>query len=191
MALCERPVEPQRRAGPFRPQRKAALLHAHSNDFSFLLAGDSIRAGGTLIHPGTGVRVSDVTIRHTLSTDTGHALLDVPGLTFGPNLQPSEITPLTEGVIALVNGTISGKGRIDWSGNGKVTSTGDFSTANMDLAAPFRAGHGAKWDDPFQRLARLEDSSRPAAQRPLDQSRHPRRERRDPLPATAQPAGED
>ena len=116
---------------------KPRFYTLHSNDFSFLLAGDSIRAGGTLIHPGTGVRVSDVTIRHTLSTDTGHALLDVPGLTFGPNLQPSEITPLTEGVIALVNGTISGKGRIDWSGNGKVTSTGDFSTANMDLAAPF------------------------------------------------------
>ncbi len=40
-------------------------------------------------------------------------------------------------MIALVNGTISGQGRIDWTGNGKVTSTGDFSTANMDLAAPF------------------------------------------------------
>ena len=61
----------------------------------------------------------------------------MPGLTFGPNLQPDELTRLTEGVIALVNGTISGQGRIDWTGDGKVTSTGDFSTASLDLAAPF------------------------------------------------------
>src|SRR6185369_10184538 len=41
------------------------------------------------------------------------------------------------GVIALVNGTISGQGRIDWDSTGHVTSTGDFSTAHLDLAAPF------------------------------------------------------
>jgi hypothetical protein len=64
-------------------------------------------------------------------------LLDVPGLTFGPNLQPDEITRLTEGVIALVNGTITGRGRIDWTAAGHVTSSGDFTTANLDLAAPF------------------------------------------------------
>ena len=52
-------------------------------------------------------------------------------------MQPDELTRLTEGVIALVNGTISGHGRIDWNAGGKVTSTGDFSTANLDLAAPF------------------------------------------------------
>ena len=63
--------------------------------------------------------------------------LDVPGLTFGPNLQPEELTRLTEGVIALVNGTISGHGQINWAAGGKVTSTGDFTTASLDLAAPF------------------------------------------------------
>jgi len=109
----------------------------HGNDFAFTLSGDTIRAGGSLVHPGTGTRVTDVTIHHSLSTGSGQALLDVPGLTFGPGLQPDEITPLTEGVIALVTGTISGQGQIHWSGNGKVTSFGDFSTANLDLAAPF------------------------------------------------------
>jgi len=64
-------------------------------------------------------------------------LLDVPGLTFGENLQPEELTRLTESVIALVQGTISGRGRVDWTSTGKVTSSGDFSTANLDLAAPF------------------------------------------------------
>jgi hypothetical protein len=108
-----------------------------SNDFQFTLADDRIRAGGTLLHPATGTLVTNVDIEHRLSTGAGHAILDVPGLTFGPNLQPEEITRLTEGVIALVNGTIHGRGRIDWTASGKVTSTGDFSTLNLDLAAPF------------------------------------------------------
>jgi hypothetical protein len=81
--------------------------------------------------------VTNVSIEHRLSTGAGHAVLEVPGLTFGPGLQPAELTRLTEGVIALVNGTIRGQGRIDWNSAGKVTSSGDFSTANLDLAAPF------------------------------------------------------
>jgi hypothetical protein len=101
----------------------------------FTLAGDYVRATGALKHEGT--LVTDVAIEHKLSTGAGHADLDVPGLTFGPSLQPDELTRLTEGVIALVNGTVTGHGRIDWNSLGKVTSTGDFSTANMDLAAPF------------------------------------------------------
>jgi len=109
----------------------------HSNDFQFNLAKDSINAGGTLIHPASGTRVADVTVHHRLSTGKGEALIDVPELTFGPNFQPEEITRLTEGVIALVNGTIQGHGRIDWNSAGKVTSEGDFSTASLDLAAPF------------------------------------------------------
>ena len=40
-------------------------------------------------------------------------------------------------ILRQLNGTIRGQGRIDWSAGGKVTSTGDFSTANLDLAAPF------------------------------------------------------
>ena len=108
-----------------------------SNDVHFSLAGDFIRATGGLRHPATGTLVTNVSIEHRLSSGAGHAILDVPGLTFGPNLQPEEITRLTESVIALVNGTITGRGRIDWSGSGKVTSNGDFSTANLDLAAPF------------------------------------------------------
>ena len=108
-----------------------------SDNVHLTLAGDYVRATGGLHHPATGTLVTDVSIEHRLSTGVGHASLDVPGLTFGPNLQPDEITRLTEGVIALVNGTIRGQGRIDWSGGGKVTSTGDFSTANLDLAAPF------------------------------------------------------
>jgi hypothetical protein len=108
-----------------------------TNDLKLTVGGDYVRASGGLHHPASGALVTDVSIEHRLSTGAGHATLDVPGLTFGPNLQPEEITRLTEGVIALVNGTISGRGRIDWTASGKVTSSGDFSTANLDLAAPF------------------------------------------------------
>jgi hypothetical protein len=108
-----------------------------SDNVHFSLVGDMLRASATLRHPATGALVTNVDIEHRLSTGVGHATLDVPSLTFGPNLQPAEITRLTEGVIALVQGTISGKGQINWSAGGKVTSSGDFSTANLDLAAPF------------------------------------------------------
>jgi hypothetical protein len=108
-----------------------------SRNFSFVLSGDDIRAGGTLRHPASGTPVTEVTIRHDLQSGAGQAVLDVPGLTFGEGLQPEELTRLTEGVVALVQGTITGQGRINWSGEGEVTSTGEFSTVETDLAAPF------------------------------------------------------
>jgi len=129
-----------------------------SNDFTFTLAGDDIRAGGTLVHPASGAKVSDVSIRHALSSGDGQAVLDVPGITFGENLQPEELTRLTEGVIALVQGTVRGRGEINWTGEGKVTSTGDFSTANMDLAAPFGPVTGLTTSIHFTDLLGLESA---------------------------------
>jgi translocation and assembly module TamB len=119
------------------------------------IADDWVRASGILKHPASGTRVTDVNIEHRLSTGIGNATLDVPGLTFGPGLQPDELTRLTEGVIALVNGTITGRGRINWDGSGSVTSTGDFSTANLDLAAPFGPVTGLSGTIHFDDLLRL------------------------------------
>jgi hypothetical protein len=108
-----------------------------SEDVHFTLANSRIDATGTLKHPASGTRVTDVTIAHNLATGTGNAVLDVPGIAFGPGLQPEELTRLTEGVIALVRGRVSGQGRIAWNGSGEVTSTGDFTTQDMNLAASF------------------------------------------------------
>ncbi|WP_300974408.1 YdbH domain-containing protein [Sphingomonas sp. LHG3406-1] len=109
-----------------------------STDLSFSLAGNDISAGGSLRHPASGALVTNVAIRHNLGNGTGNATLDVPGLAFNQNgLQPEMITRLTEGVIALVNGTVTGQGRIAWNGEGEVSSTGEFSTSGMDLAAAF------------------------------------------------------
>jgi translocation and assembly module TamB len=108
-----------------------------SDDVQFQLNDNRITTTGTLRHPGSGTRVTDVTIAHNLATGDGNAVLDVPGISFGSNLQPEELTRLTEGVIALVQGGLSGQGRINWTGDGDVTSTGEFAVQDMDLAASF------------------------------------------------------
>jgi translocation and assembly module TamB len=107
------------------------------DDVRLTMADGQIRATGTLKHPASGTKISGITIAHDLSNGSGNAVLDVPGITFGAGLQPEELTRLTEGVIALVNGGLSGQGRIAWNGEGEVTSTGDFTTHDMDLAASF------------------------------------------------------
>ena len=127
----------------------------HSDNMSFSVGDGMVRAGGTLKHPASGTPVTDVTIEHRLASGQGHALLDVPGITFGEGLQPEEITPVTEGVVALVVGTLRGQGRIDWNGD-KVSSTGDFSTDGMDLAAPFGPVEGMRGTIHFTDLLNLE-----------------------------------
>ena len=151
----------------------------------FTIAGDYVRATGALHHPATGTLVTDVSIEHRLSTGAGHALLDVPGLAFGPNFQPDQLSRLTEGVVALVNGTVKGQGRIDWASGGEVTSTGDFSTANMDLAAPFGPVTGLTTGLHFTNLLEMETAPHQVATVAVDQPRHHRHRWRHPLPAAA------
>ena len=126
-----------------------------SDNVDFSLANNRITATGTLNHPASGTKVSDVTIAHNLTTGIGDAVLDVPGIRFGANLQPEELTSLTQGIIALVNGGLSGQGRIAWSG-AAVTSTGEFTLNDMDLAAPFGPVTGMNGTIRFTDLLGLE-----------------------------------
>lgn len=107
-----------------------------SKDFTLSLIDNQIKAGGWLNDPETGTRVTLASINHSLNNGSGNAVLEVPGITFNENYQPEELTRLTTGVVALVNGKLEGQGRIAWSA-GSTTSTGTFSTTDMDLAAPF------------------------------------------------------
>lgn len=107
-----------------------------SRDFTLTLADNVIRAGGWLLHPDTGTRVTEATIVHNLASGAGNAVLDVPGIRFAEDFQPEMLTPLTLGVVALVDGSVSGRGEIDWDSRG-VRSTGTFGTRGMNLAAPF------------------------------------------------------
>ncbi|MCY7270582.1 MAG: YdbH domain-containing protein [Sphingomonas bacterium] len=127
-----------------------------SNDLQFRLANDLIRTTGSLRHPASGTKVTDIMITHRLSTGTGEALLDVPGIRFGNAVQPDQLTRLAEGVIALVNGTVTGQGRVNWRGDGQVTSTGEFTTDGTDLAASFGPVTGLKGTIRFTNLLGLE-----------------------------------
>ena len=115
----------------------AKFYPLRSDNMSFTLANDMIRAGGTLKHPASGTPITEVTIAHRLSSGVGNAVLDVPGIRFGQGLQPEELTRLSEGVIALVEGVVRGQGRINWAGSGKVASTGEFDVIDTNLAAAF------------------------------------------------------
>jgi hypothetical protein len=135
-----------------------------SEDFHLVLSGNDIDARGTLRHPESGTVVTNVTIDHDLGTRAGGAVLDVPGITFGEGLQPEELTRLTEGVVALVEGTVRGQGRINWSGEGETKSSGEFTTVDTDLAAPFGPVEGLTTTIRFTDLLRLETAPGQIAQ---------------------------
>jgi hypothetical protein len=107
-----------------------------ARDFQLTLADNRIRAGGWLDDPETGTRIVHADIGHDLSTGRGRAGLDVPGIGFDKDYQPEQLTRLTTGVVALVNGILKGEGEIAWDESG-VRSSGTFSTDDMDFAAAF------------------------------------------------------
>ncbi|HEU0097252.1 MAG TPA: YdbH domain-containing protein [Allosphingosinicella sp.] len=107
-----------------------------ARDFSLTLADSRIEAGGWLDDPETGTRILRADIGHDLATGRGRAALDVPGISFGKDYQPEQLTRLTTGVVALVDGILKGRGEIAWDPAGS-RSSGTFSTDDMDFAAAF------------------------------------------------------
>jgi translocation and assembly module TamB len=114
-----------------------------SDNVALRFANGKIMATGTAREPKTQTAVTNVTITHDLARGVGGAVLDVPGLTFGPQFQPEALTYITLGVIANVQGTLAGRGDLRWTPKG-VTSTGGFSTDRLDLAAAFGPVTGMK-----------------------------------------------
>jgi len=120
-------------------------------DADLILNGGYITMSGSLIEPRSRAKIALVQIRHSLQSGRGDANLDVDGLRFSKALQPERITPLTEGVIANVEGQVAGQGRIVWAG-GNVTSTGAFRTEGINLAAAFGPVTGLKGEIIFTDL---------------------------------------
>ncbi|MFM9976845.1 MAG: YdbH domain-containing protein [Sphingomonadaceae bacterium] len=117
--------------------------------------GSKIGVTGTLSHPETATPVTDVTIAHDLQRGTGSAVLDVPALRFGKALQPEQLTRLTLGVVANVEGTVRGRGEIAWTPQG-VTSTGRFRTDDgLNFAAAFGPVTGLRGEILFDDLLAL------------------------------------
>jgi hypothetical protein len=97
------------------------------------------------------------TIRHDLRQGSGDAVLDIPGIRFGEDYQPDQLTRLTTGIVALVNGTVRGRGEISW-GQGGAKSSGTFSTDDLDFAAAFGPVEGLSTTLRFTDLLGLESA---------------------------------
>lgn len=107
-----------------------------SRDASLRFANGAIDAKAGFSERQKGVKVVDTVIHHRLGDGTGFADLTVKELRFDDNFQPDMLTPLALGVVANVQGSVVGDGRIDWTPDG-VKSRGTFATANTNLAAAF------------------------------------------------------
>lgn len=113
-----------------------------ARDATLTLARNTITAVAALREPRTDALVTNVSLEHDLATGTGFADLVVPSLTFDDSLQPTDLTDLALGIVALVDGTVTGSGRIDWNER-DTTSTGRFSADDLDFAAAFGPVEGA------------------------------------------------
>lgn len=117
-------------------QVQARFYPLRARGATLTLRDGVIAARAALHHPNSGREVTQVALRHDLASGTGHADLSVAGLRFDKGLQPSDLTILADGVIALADGTVTGEGRIDWNPDG-ITSGGKFTTDDFDFAAAF------------------------------------------------------
>src|SRR3546814_4635547 len=81
-------------------------------------------------------KILDTLIRHRLADSSGSADLTVKELRFNEAFPPDHLTSLALGVVANVQGSAVGDGRIECTADG-VTSRGPFATADASLAAAF------------------------------------------------------
>ncbi len=145
-----------------------------ANGATLRMADGVIVASAALREPRSQRLVAEVDIQHALESGLGHADLSVPGLLFDDQLQVAAddcasrtedrpwptgrrtpgITCMMQGVVALVNGTVFGSGRIDWNPD-EVTSSGSITSESLDLAAAFGPVEGASGTIEFTDLINL------------------------------------
>ena len=136
------------------PQGSARYAPLLARGASLRLADNRITADAGLRHAASDVPVADVTLAHDLGTATGRARFTVPGLVFGGRFQPEDLSELAKGVIAFVDGTVTGEGRVDWTAD-DITSSGTFGTDGLDFAAAFGPVRGLKGRVAFTDLLNL------------------------------------
>jgi hypothetical protein len=141
--LTDRPVKGDARFAP--------LL---ARGASLSLADNRITADARLRHAASDALVADVTLAHDLATAAGRARFTVPGIAFGKNLQPEDLSPYAKGVIAFADGTVTGEGRVDWNADA-ITSSGTLGSDGLDFAAAFGPVRGLKGRVAFTDLLNL------------------------------------
>lgn len=138
----------------FDRQENARFTPLGSQGAQLRLADNLITATADLREPKTGRLVTAVAIRHDLASGSGFAELSVPGILFDRELQPADLSRLAFGVVANTRGVVTGSGRIDWNASG-VTSSGAFSSDDLDFAAAFGPVRGASGTIRFTDLLAL------------------------------------
>ncbi len=113
-----------------------------ARDATLTLADNRITVQALLREPVSDRAVTSVDLRHDLATGIGSADLAVAGLLFDEALQPVALTPRALGVVANMAGVVTGSARIAWTPQA-LTSTGAFSTDDLDFAAAFGPVRGA------------------------------------------------
>lgn len=113
-----------------------------SRDARLTFADGRIAATANFAEQSTNTPIGRTDIAHEFAGGTGSADLVIMSMRFNDAFQPDQLTPLALGVIANASGTVVGRGRIDWNGDG-VTSSGTVTTAGSDFAAAFGSVNGA------------------------------------------------
>ena len=126
----------------------------NAQDGTLTLKNNVIDANALMTEPTSGREVVRAVIRHDLGNGRGRADLTVPGIAFDGKLQPVALTRLALGVVANVAGSVRGEGTIQWNEAGQ-TSTGRFTTDDLDFAAVFGPVKGASGTIVFTDLLNL------------------------------------
>lgn len=120
-------------------------------DMALRLENSLITLSGGLREPDRDTLVASIALRHDLNDGSGEAVLETTDLAFNDRLQPADLTNLVLGIVAEVDGLVSGTGHIRWGADG-VTSDGVYQMTDIDLAAPFGPVRGLSGEIRFTDL---------------------------------------
>ncbi len=125
-----------------------------ARDATLTLSDGKIVASAMLRETVSDREIVRADILHDLRSGIGNADLALADVRFDRQLQPFMLSDLVLGVVENAVGTVTGGGRIDWTAKA-VTSTGQFSTAALDFAAPFGPTKGVSGTVEFTDLLGL------------------------------------
>ena len=120
-------------------------------DMALRLENSLVTMSGDLRAPVHDVQVASIALNHDLTDGSGAAVLETRDLAFNDRFQPTDLTNLLLGIVAEVEGLVSGTGTIRWDAAG-VTSDGVYQLTDIDLAAPFGPVRGLNTEVRFTDL---------------------------------------
>jgi translocation and assembly module TamB len=100
------------------------------------LLGSSVQATGRVDAAAGGAMLGRFSARHDLALNAGDAGMTIDGLSFGPDLQPLDLTEFARGAVISMDGTVSGVLSARWA-QGAFAANGqiDYAIADMAIAA--------------------------------------------------------